>query len=119
MVFPIATAPVPLPSAFASAPASTDLRSAYDWEPTAALPAVPEAAILGVEAPLRAETVSSLDDIDQLVFPRAAAIAEVAWSPADSLDWESFRARVARLGGVWDAAGWGGHRPAEVPWSTR
>lgn len=98
---------------------TTDLRRAYDWEPTAVLPGVPEAAILGVEAPLWAETVSSLDDIDQLVFPRAAAIAEVAWSPADSRDWESFRARVARLGGVWDAAGWGGHRPAEIPWSTR
>ncbi|GAB3630851.1 beta-N-acetylhexosaminidase [Microbacterium shaanxiense] len=96
-----------------------DLQTAYEWEPTAIVDALPAEAILGVEGPLWAETVETLDDVDQLIFPRVAAIAEVAWSPAGSREWTSFRERVGGLGAAWDAAGWGGHRPAEIAWSSR
>ncbi len=48
-----------------------DVRSAYEWEPTAVLD-VPDAAILGVEAPLWSETTRTLGEVEQLVFPRAA-----------------------------------------------
>ncbi|MGM7697664.1 beta-N-acetylhexosaminidase [Microbacterium sp. A84] len=95
-----------------------NLETAYDWEPTAIVDDLPAEAILGVEAPLWSETLETLDDIDQLVFPRAAAIAEVAWSQAEDRDWSSFRERVGTLGTVWNAAGWGGHRPAEIVWSN-
>lgn len=96
-----------------------DLQTAYEWEPTAIVESLPAEAIVGVEGPLWSETVETLDDIDQLIFPRVAAIAEVAWSPEEGREWASFRKRVGRLGAVWDAAGWGGHRPAEIAWSTR
>lgn len=95
-----------------------NLETAYDWEPTSIVADLPAEAILGVEAPLWSETLTSLADIDQLLFPRAAAIAEVAWSQADDREWTSFCERVVRLGTVWDAAGWGGHRPAEIAWSS-
>ncbi|MGM1017488.1 MAG: beta-N-acetylhexosaminidase [Actinomycetota bacterium] len=98
-----------------------DLRRAYEWEPTSMIEGVSEEQIHGVEAPLWTETIEDMNDVDQLFFPRAAAIAEVGWSPSSGADreWESFRARVGALGAHWDAAGWGGHRPAEIPWSTR
>lgn len=96
-----------------------DLQTAYEWEPTAIVDALPAEAIIGVEGPLWSETIETLDDIDQLIFPRVAAIAEVAWSPAETREWTSFRDRVGRLGAVWDAAGWSGHRPTEIAWSTR
>lgn len=96
-----------------------DLEKAYGWEPGDVIPGLSDASILGVEAPLWAETLTDLDDIDRLFFPRAAAIAEIAWSPAAAKDWPSFRGRIGALGAVWDAAGWGGHRPAEIAWSTR
>src|SRR5690606_18593160 len=70
-----------------------DLETAYSWEPASIVAGLPETAIIGVEAPLWSETLTSLADIDQLFFPRAAAIAEVAWSPADSREWTSFRSR--------------------------
>lgn len=95
-----------------------DLEMAYSWEPDAIVPGLDPAAILGIEGPLWAETLATLDDIDQLFFPRAAALAEIAWSSASTKDWNSFRARVGGLGPVWDAEGWGGHRPAEIDWST-
>lgn len=96
-----------------------DLRTAYGWEPTEIIAGLPGEAILGVEAPLWSETVAGLDDIDQLFLPRAAAIAEVAWSAPAAKDWDSFRERVAGVRSVWDAAGWGGHRPAEIAWPAR
>lgn len=96
-----------------------DLQTAYEWEPTTIVDALPAEAILGVEGPLWSETIETLDDIDQLIFPRVAAIAEVAWSPVEKREWTSFRDRVGLLGAVWDAAGWGGHRPTEIAWSTR
>ncbi|KDA06448.1 beta-N-acetylhexosaminidase [Microbacterium sp. CH12i] len=95
-----------------------DLETAYDWEPTQIIAGLSPDAILGIEAPLWSETLTSLADIDQLFFPRAAALAEVGWSKFERREWASFRERVGRLGAVWDAAGWGMHRPAEIDWSS-
>ncbi|UYO96257.1 beta-N-acetylhexosaminidase [Microbacterium sp. M28] len=95
-----------------------DLEAAYSWEPTAIVPGLDPHAIIGIEGPLWAETLTTLDDVDHLFFPRAAALAEIAWAPASAKDWNAFRERVGGLGSVWDAEGWGGHRPAEIDWST-
>ncbi|MEU4016636.1 family 20 glycosylhydrolase [Microbacterium sp. NPDC028030] len=97
-----------------------DVRSAYEWEPTAVLD-VPESAILGIEAPLWSETTRTLDEVEQLVFPRAAAQAEVAWSPREAPDrvWESFRVRVGSLAPLWKAEGVKFHPADEIPWSAR
>ncbi|MEM8585742.1 MAG: family 20 glycosylhydrolase [Bacteroidota bacterium] len=58
----------------------TDLEDAYSWDPVGMVAGVTEAHIIGVEAPLWSETIESLDDIEYLLFPRIAAISEVAWS---------------------------------------
>lgn len=77
----------------------TSLSDAYGWEPTAVVDGLGESDILGVEAPLWTETVRTAADIDALAFPRIAAAAEIAWSPASAeLRTEaSFRARIAGL----------------------
>ncbi|MBO0980055.1 family 20 glycosylhydrolase [Microbacterium sp. SD291] len=97
-----------------------DVRAAYDWEPTGILE-VPDAAILGIEAPLWSETARTFDDVEQLVFPRAAALAEVAWSPQQSpaRTWESFRERLGALAPLWKAEGISFHPAPEIPWSDR
>ncbi len=97
-----------------------DVQRSYDWEPTAVLD-VPAEAILGIEAPLWSETTRTLEDVERLVFPRAAAQAEIAWSPRDGVErnWESFRIRLAHLAPAWDAAGIRFHRSPEIPWSDR
>lgn len=97
-----------------------DVRSAYEWEPTAVLD-VPDAAILGVEAPLWSETTRTLSDVEKLVFPRAAAQAEVAWSPKEAPDrvWASFRERLGSLAPLWKAEGVDFHPADEIPWSER
>jgi hexosaminidase len=89
------------------------VRTAYDWDPADRLPA---AAVLGVEAPLWTETVSTADEIDYLVFPRLPAVAELAWSPQSARDWADFRTRLAEHGPRWARQGINYHRSPEVPW---
>lgn len=95
-----------------------DVQTAYDWEPTAVLD-VADSAVLGIEAPLWTETTRTYADVERLAFPRAAAHAEIAWSPRSLHDWESFRVRLGALAPLWNAEGIDFHRSAEVPWSER
>jgi hexosaminidase len=67
----------------------------YRFNPApAALSDAQRAHILGVQANLWTEHVRTEDRAEYMIFPRAAAIAEVGWSPAASIDWQSFSARL-------------------------
>ncbi|MET8372611.1 beta-N-acetylhexosaminidase [Micromonospora profundi] len=93
-----------------------DVRKAYDWDPGAHLTGVPEEAVLGVEAPLWTEWVTSLADIELLLLPRLPAIAELGWSPRETHDWAGFRRRLAGQGPRWATAGITFHAAPEIPW---
>ncbi|MGC4857064.1 beta-N-acetylhexosaminidase [Micromonospora sp. DT4] len=93
-----------------------DVRRAYDWDPGTHVTDVPTAAVLGVEAPLWTESVTSLADIEFLLLPRLPAIAELGWSPRTAHDWAGFRERLAGHGPRWSTAGITFHRSAEIPW---
>src|SRR6266511_3933730 len=96
----------------------TSVREAYDWDPGDFLAGVDPAAVLGVEAPLWTETVRSSSDLDYLAFPRLPAIAELAWSPAATHDWCSFRRRLATQGPRWRVMGFDFHGSEEIPWDV-
>ena len=100
----------------------TSVERAYSWEPSDVVPGVDDAGILGVEAPLWTETIRTAADIDTMAFPRAAAVAEAAWSPATGASelrtWASFRERVGTLGPLWTSMGIGFHPSDEIPWAT-
>ena len=97
------------------------LPQAYDWDPAEVLDGLGETDILGVEAPLWTETVRDLGDIDAMAFPRIAAAAEIAWSPArggsDERTWDSFRDRVGRLAPLWRGLGIGFTPLPDIEWA--
>lgn len=71
------------------------LQTVYDyepvepgWEPAAA------ARLMGVQGSLWTEFVTRPADAEYLVFPRLAALAEVAWCPKGSKDWPDFLRRL-------------------------
>lgn len=67
----------------------------YRFDPApAALTPAQRTHILGVQANLWTEHVRTEDRAEYMIFPRAAAIAEVGWSPAARIDWQSFAARL-------------------------
>ncbi|GIG28195.1 family 20 glycosylhydrolase [Cellulomonas marina] len=92
------------------------LAQAYDWEPLAVVPGLDPARVLGVEAALWSETTRSLDDVTELLLPRLAAVAEVAWSAPDRRDPDDFLRRVVGLAPGWDRAGLRWHRAAGAQW---
>ncbi|MEO3847894.1 beta-N-acetylhexosaminidase [Streptomyces sp. B8F3] len=94
-----------------------EVRQSYDWDPGTYMGGgVPESAILGVEAPLWTETISTSDHIEFMAFPRAAGAAELGWSPAAKLGWEGYRDRLVAQGPRWEAMGIDFYRSAQVPW---
>ncbi|MDG4805637.1 beta-N-acetylhexosaminidase [Micromonospora sp. WMMD1120] len=95
-----------------------DVHTAYDWDPGSHVADVPATAVLGVEAPLWTESVTSLTDIEFLLLPRLPAIAELGWSPRHTHDWANFRDRLAGQGPRWTAAGITFHRAPEIPWPS-
>jgi hexosaminidase len=50
--------------------------------------------VLGVQANLWSEHIRTEERLAYMAFPRAAALAEVAWSPPERIDWDSFLARL-------------------------
>ncbi len=109
------TAEFPLGLAWAGI---VDVRRAHDWDPGTVLN-VSADAIAGVEAPLWTETVSSLADAEQLMFPRIAAIAELAWSAPEGRGSGSFGERLGRMAPLWRADGIRFHPTPEIVWSDR
>lgn len=96
--------------------AIVDVKRSYDWDPAAAAEGVPEPALLGVEAPLWAETLANIRDVEFLAFPRLAAIAEVGWTRQADRRWEDFRVRLGAQAPRWTALGVNFYRAPEIPW---
>ena len=91
------------------------VRTAYDWQPETQLPGVSEDSLLGVEAALWAETLTTIDDVEFMLFPRLPGVAELGWSAAGR-DWEGYRPRLAAHGARWERMGVNFHRTEEVDW---
>jgi hexosaminidase len=71
------------------------IEDVYRFDPAPSqLSEAQRAHILGVQANLWTEHVRTEDRAEYMIFPRAAAIAEVGWSPAARIDWQSFSARL-------------------------
>ncbi len=75
------------------------LRQVYDFNPAPeSLTPAQQRHIVGIQGNIWAEYLPLEDLVANAAFPRAAALAEVAWSPAPK-DWDGFVARMsAQLG---------------------
>jgi hexosaminidase len=70
------------------------LEDVYRFDPLPdGLAAAPQ-RVLGVQANLWTEHVRTVERAAYMTWPRAAALAELAWSKAASLDWDSFLERL-------------------------
>jgi hexosaminidase len=92
------------------------VRKAYDWDPAKLLANIPERALLGVEAPLWAETLEKRSDYEYMAFPRLLGFAEMGWTPQALRSWSGFRERLAAQGERLSAMGANYYRSAEVGW---
>ncbi len=92
------------------------VRTAYDWDPATFFKGVVESNVVGVEAPIWAETVRNITAVEFLALPRIPALAEVGWTPQGQRSWESFKMRVATHAPRWNILGLNYYRSPEISW---
>jgi len=86
------------------------------------LPAVTDANIIGVEAPIWSETLRTIQNIEFQAFPRLPTTAELGWSPkydpvaAPDRTLASFEARLASRGAAWQIRNQNFYASTQVPW---
>jgi hexosaminidase len=96
--------------------AYVEVDSSYMWDPATLTPGISRENILGVEAPLWTETITNMDDMEYMVFPRLPGIAEIGWTPSDQRNWNEYRERLATHGPRFKAMGINYYASEKVPW---
>jgi hexosaminidase len=66
----------------------------YVWTPERYVPGIDKDDILGVEAPLWSETVSNMEELEYLAFPRMIGYSELSWSTEENRNWENYKVRL-------------------------
>ncbi|MEZ4961770.1 MAG: beta-N-acetylhexosaminidase [Saprospiraceae bacterium] len=93
-----------------------EVDSAYLWDPATYMPGVGKDNVLGIEAPLWSETVTNLDEIEYMVFPRLLGYAEIGWTPVEKRNWEAYKVRLGKQAGRLRADGIDYYESKLVPW---
>ncbi len=82
------------------------LKKVYSYEPVPSVLTNDEAKyVMGAQGNVWTEYLATPEQVEYMVYPRAAALAEVVWSPKGSKDFENFKNRLVRLTKLYDLLG--------------
>lgn len=71
------------------------LKNVYDYEPIPAeLNAAQAKHVLGAQANLWNEFITTTEHVEYMILPRMPALAEVVWSKKENKNWENFNERL-------------------------
>ncbi|SNR77750.1 family 20 glycosylhydrolase [Lutibacter flavus] len=73
-----------------------ELDSAYLWTPEKFVEGIDRESILGIESPLWSETITNIDDIEYMAFPRIIGHSEIGWTPTSMRNWEDYKSRLIK-----------------------
>lgn len=88
----------------------------YNWDPASFVEGVTKENILGIEAPLWSETVTNIDEVEYMTFPRLPGYAEIGWTAPDQRNWDEYKTRLAKHGKRFEALGFDYYKSSLVPW---
>lgn len=75
--------------------ATTSTKTVYGYEPIPSELSEEEGKrVLGAQANIWTEWLSSEEEVEMMAFPRAAALAEALWSPKDKRNFDDFNRRL-------------------------
>jgi hexosaminidase len=94
-----------------------EVDDAYNWDPATLVPGLGKENIIGIEAALWSETVTNLDEIEYMIFPRLPGYAEIGWTPASMRNWDEYKTRLAKHDSYFKAMGINYYQSKKVPWS--
>jgi hexosaminidase len=93
-----------------------EVDNAYIWNPATLVNGIGKENIAGIEAPLWTETITKMDEIEFMVFPRLPGYAEIGWSPVNGRSWDEYKVRLGKHGSRMKAMGIDFYKSAKVPW---
>jgi hexosaminidase len=93
-----------------------EVDTAYIWNPEDYVPGLSKVNILGIEAPLWTETVTKMDELEFMVFPRLPGYAEIGWTLPENRRWNEYKGRLAEHGKRFDALEIDFYRSPVVAW---
>ena len=88
----------------------------YNWNPATLVDGVTKENILGVEAPLWTETITSMNELEYMVFPRLPGYAEIGWTAPELRSWDEYKLRLADHGKRFEDLDIDFYRSELVPW---
>jgi hexosaminidase len=91
--------------------------SSYIWDPATLIPGIGKEKILGVEAPLWTETITNMEELEYMVFPRLPGIAEIGWTPSSLRSWDEYKIRLGNHGERFKAMDINFYPSRFVPWA--
>jgi hexosaminidase len=94
-----------------------EVDSAYSWDPANYAAGITRKDILGVEAALWSETITNMEDIEYMVFPRLPGYAEIGWSPVAGRSWDEYKVRLGKQAPRFKAMGIDYYKSKLVPWA--
>ena len=93
-----------------------EVDDAYNWDPATLVPEITRENIVGVEAPLWAETISTEKEAQYLIYPRLPGYAEIGWTQAWMRSWDEYKTRLASHGRRLDIMDINYYRSKLVDW---
>jgi hexosaminidase len=92
-----------------------EVDDAYNWKPEELISGVGLENVVGIEAPIWTETLSTMDHLEYMLFPRLPGIAEIAWSKGER-NWEEYKHRLGHHGKVMEQLGIDYYKSPKVSW---
>ena len=96
-----------------------EVDSAYIWDPGTMVDGIKRDDIIGVESPLWSETITNLDEIEYMIFPRIIGHAEIGWTDSAQQNWEDYRRRLAHQKERMDILGIDFYKSPLVDWDQK
>lgn len=83
------------------------LKKVYDYEPSPKELNDEQAKhVIGAQANLWTEYISTTQHVEYMVLPRMLALSEVVWSPKEKKSWSSFNKRLRQQFNAFEQKGW-------------
>ena len=94
------------------------IQEMYDWDPMTFNPTVenPQKDVAGIEAAIWCETITNFRDLQFLLMPRLAGVAEKGWSKVENTHWDEYKVRLGAQAPLWEKADWNYFKSSLVDW---
>lgn len=93
-----------------------EVDKAYNWDPATLEQSIGRENIIGIEAALWTETVTNMEEIEFLTFPRLSGLAEVGWTHSSLRNWDEYKIRLGNHAKRFNALEINYYPSKLVPW---